>query len=256
VSAIKTVDVRGRKIGGDRPLICTPIVAKTGGDLERAAEEMLALQPDIVEWRIDYLDEVEDIPAVLRYLDALRKKLADYPIIFTCRIDKEGGAKPIPQGKRLELIRKVIATRKIDIVDFELSNGEDAVRDILGAAKASGVYAILSNHEFKSTPPATEIVARLERAQELGADIAKIAVMPTSIEDVLTLLAATDEMREKRARVPLITMSMSGKGLISRVGAGVFGSSITFGAGKSASAPGQIPVSELRTVLGILQKYM
>lgn len=256
MSKMITVNVKGRVIGGDRPLICTPIVAKSGNDIAKAADEMAALQPDIVEWRVDYLEEVEDISAVIGYLETLRKKLGDYPIIFTCRIDKEGGARSIPQEKRFELMKKVIETKQIDIIDLELCNGEAAIRDIQKTAKANGVYVILSNHEFKQTPPMKTIVERLIKAQEMGADIAKIAVMPNTIEDVLSLLAATNEMREKHARIPLITMSMSGKGLISRVGGGIFGSAITFGAGKAASAPGQIAVSELRTVLNILQKNM
>ena len=52
--------------------------------------------------------------------------------------------------------------------------------------------------------------AFLTRMQSLGADIAKIAVMPTCSADVLTLLDATCTMRDKYAHIPLITMSMSG----------------------------------------------
>lgn len=48
--------------------------------------------------------------------------------------------------------------------------------------------------------------------QELGADISKIAVMPQSTEDVLTLLSATEEMRRCYADRPVLTMSMAGTG--------------------------------------------
>lgn len=48
--------------------------------------------------------------------------------------------------------------------------------------------------------------------QELGADIPKIAVMPQSRKDVLTLLSATEEMASKYADRPIITMSMSATG--------------------------------------------
>ncbi len=253
--AVKTVDVRGRKIGGALPLICAPIVARRGGDLEAACDEMLALRPDIVEWRVDYLDEAEDVPAVLGRLAALRARLGDLPVIFTCRIDSEGGARSMPLQRRLELLKKVIATGLVDIVDFELRNGVAAIHELRGAATAAGVYLILSSHDFKSTPSADEIVALLAREEELGADIAKVAVMPTSTEDLLTLLAATSRMREREAGIPIVAVSMSGLGLVSRVAAGVFGSAITFGAGSEASAPGQIPVAELRTALDILRKH-
>ena len=73
--------------------------------------------------------------------------------------------------------------------------------------------------------------------------------LPTCRQDVLTLLSATLEMAETYADRPIITMSMSGTGVISRLTGEFFGSALTFGAAAKASAPGQIPVSELETVL-------
>ena len=55
---------------------------------------------------------------------------------------------------------------------------------------------------------------------------------------------------------PIITMSMAGTGVISRLCGEVFGSSMTFGAAKKASAPGQMGVEDLSTVLGLLHKSM
>ena len=87
--------------------------------------------------------------------------------------------------------------------------------------------------------------------EELGADISKIAVMPQSRKDVLTLLSVTEE-RSRHALRPVITMSMSETGLISRLAGEVFGSAVTFGSVTNASAPGQIPVEQLSRVLDIL----
>ena len=89
--------------------------------------------------------------------------------------------------------------------------------------------------------------------QELGADIPKIAVMPGNKKDVLTLLSATREMAEEYADRPIITMSMSGNGVISRLSGEIFGSAMTF-ALKKASAPEQMRVEDLRQVLQILHK--
>ena len=90
--------------------------------------------------------------------------------------------------------------------------------------------------------------------QDFDADLPKIAVMPTCRQDVLTLLSATLEMAETYADRPIITMSMSGTGVISRLTGEFFGSALTFGAATKASAPGQIPVSELETVLSVIHK--
>jgi 3-dehydroquinate dehydratase-1 len=61
-------------------------------------------------------------------------------------------------------------------------------------------------------------------------------------------------MKEKYADRPIITMSMSGEGVISRLAGEVFGSCLTFGAAKKASAPGQIGVNELSNVLETIHK--
>ena len=80
--------------------------------------------------------------------------------------------------------------------------------------------------------------------------------MPKSTGDVLTLLAATAEMHEKYADRPIITMSMSAKGVVSRLSCEAFGSAMTFGAAGQASAPGQIPVEQLKQALDILHGAM
>ena len=83
-------------------------------------------------------------------------------------------------------------------------------------------------------------------------DIPKIAVMPQNKADVLTLLAATEEMYRCYADRPLITMSMSATGVITRLCGEVFGSAMTFGAVGQVSAPGQIPVEKLNSALEII----
>ena len=88
--------------------------------------------------------------------------------------------------------------------------------------------------------------------QECGADLLKLAAMPKNPGDVLTLLSATWEMKEKYAGQPLITMSMGGTGLVSRLAGEVFGSALTFGSAKKASAPGQLEVIALRQILQAL----
>jgi len=90
--------------------------------------------------------------------------------------------------------------------------------------------------------------------QALGADICKIAVMPRSAADVLTLLDATRIMHEEYADRPLITMSMGGLGVVSRIAGQVFGSAATFGMVGTASAPGQVDASELRALLDVLER--
>ncbi len=124
--------------------------------------------------------------------------------------------------------------------------------ELVTYAHDNDVAIVASNHDFEATPSHNEIIARLMHMQDLGADILKIAVMPNSHRDVIELLAATEEMANEHATQPIVTMSMSGKGAISRMCGEVFGSAITFGCASKASAPGQIDVNDLRALLTIV----
>ena len=140
----------------------------------------------------------------------------------------------------------------MDLVDVEVFTGDEIVKKIIDGAHAAGVKVVASNHDFFKTPDKDDIVGRLRKMQDLGADIPKIAVMPQNKKDVLTLLAATEEMANEYADRPIITMSMAGTGVISRLAGEVFGSALTFGAAAKASAPGQMGVTDLKQILTLL----
>lgn len=250
----KVYTVKQRTIGGATPLVCVPMVGSTKEELMEEAGIVLTIQPDLVEWRADYLHGVTDESFCLECLEAIHSVIGAYPLLFTLRIDAEGGQQTIDPDKRLHLIKKVIQSQKIDLVDIEYINGPAFVQQVAQLAKQHNVLLIVSNHDFEKTPPKEEIVQRLRNAQEAGADLPKIAVMPQSEQDVLELLSATNTFRTQHAKVPAITMSMAGMGVISRLTGGIFGSAITFGVLKTASAPGQISVKSLRSVLSLLQE--
>jgi len=144
----------------------------------------------------------------------------------------------------------------IDLLDIELFMEEVTIKQVIDMAHSHRIAVILSNHDFEKTPSKEEIVFRLQKAQQLGADIPKIAVMPQSVKDVLTLLDATATMKEEAPDQPIVTMSMGGRGAVSRMAGEIFGSAITFAAAKKASAPGQIPIEELKNILTVVHKSL
>ncbi|MBT2727604.1 type I 3-dehydroquinate dehydratase [Bacillus sp. ISL-75] len=252
----KTVTVRGLVIGEGMPKICVPLVGETLVQLKEEAEFLKTIDLDVVEWRVDFFDQVEDFEQVKKALAEIRTFLPTTPLIFTFRSHKEGGNKEITTSFYFELNKTVAETGLVDIIDVELFNDENEVKTIIEKAHAKNVFVIVSNHDFHKTPTKEEIISRLRKAQEFGGDIPKIAVMPNSTADVLTLLDATNTMNEQFADRPFITMSMAGKGVISRLAGEVFGSAVTFGAAKKASAPGQVNVKELRSVLNLLHESL
>lgn len=250
------VIVRNIEIGTGIPKICAPIVGITKQEIIRGAERLKRQSVDIAEWRVDWYEETGDMGAVKETLRKLRDVLEEMPLLFTFRTLLEGGKKSIDREMYIRLNREAAQTKCADLIDVELFMGEDIVKDLIGQAHQSGVKVVASNHDFKKTPEMHEIIGRLCKMQELGADLLKIAVMPQSGKDVLTLLAATEEMRQKYAKRPIVTMSMSGMGTISRLCGEVFGSAMTFGAAGKASAPGQIGTEKLSEILYMLHKGM
>lgn len=250
----KYIQVRNIKIGDGIPKICVPIMGATKEDILRAAKGLSGHSYDLVEWRADCYDDVFKNDEVLTVLTELRKILTDCPILFTFRTAAEGGEKSITPERYKDLLMTVCNSKLADIVDVEIFLDDSVVIYIFNKAKETNVYTIASNHDFKATPDKEEIISRLHKMHDMGADILKIAVMPNCKSDVLTLLSATVEANEQMDDACLVTISMGAEGLISRICGEFSGSSITFGAVGKTSAPGQIDSNELSNILNTITK--
>jgi 3-dehydroquinate dehydratase-1 len=250
----KIFDIRGRKLGGETPLVCAPLVGKTREDVLAEAATVIAKKPDVIEWRVDHFASIGDTAAVLDAGRALRAAAGDTPIIFTRRSVKEGGAPiAIDDGGVVALYDAVGAAGIVDFLDFEMGNDAGHVRRIRDDARGHGVRTIFSYHNFKETPGQDFLVKRFLEAERLGGDVAKVAVMPRDRKDVLTLLAATAEA-DDATRIPLISMSMGPLGAVTRMVGGLFGSSLSFAVGSASSAPGQMPIADLNAVYEVIRR--
>lgn len=253
---INSIKIREVEIGAGAPKIIVPLVGTTESEIISKCEEIKDMPIHMAEWRADFYNDVFDIEKTLDTLSKVRTVLGRLPLLFTFRTKKEGGEKEINMETYTALNLAVAASGNVDFVDVEIFSGDDVVNENITNIHKNGVRVVGSNHDFFATPPKNEIISRLRKMQDMGADIPKIAVMPNSTDDVLTLLTATAEMYEKFADKPIITMSMSAKGVISRVVCEAFGSAMTFGAVGQVSAPGQIQVEQLKLVLDILHEAM
>ena len=249
---MKTVTLRGVEIGAGAPKVIVPIVADTAEGILAKAAEFASHDMHVVEWRVDFYQDVFDTAKVLDTLVKLRKALGNTPILFTFRTKKEGGEKEIGMEAYTALNKAVAESGNVDAVDVEIFSGDQVVRENIDNIHASGVVVVGSNHDFGKTPAKADLIYRLRKMQDMGADLPKIAVMPKSPADVITLLDATQEMANQYADRPIITMSMGGQGVISRLCGEVFGSAMTFGAVGQVSAPGQISVEQLNQVLAVI----
>ncbi len=248
------VKIRKIVFGEGRPKICVPITGRTREEIALRTAELKAAKPDLAEWRADWYEEVFDRKKLESMLVRLRKELGELPLLVTFRTKEEGGEQSIGAEAYAEFLRTVLASGQADLIDVELFRGEMLLRDICEEARKKGIRVIASSHDFEKTPAKEEIIERLTRMQDCGADLLKLAAMPRDAGDVLTLLSATWEMKEQYAKQPVVTMSMGAKGAVSRLAGEVFGSVMTFGSAGVASAPGQVSVPELKMALEVLRQ--
>lgn len=248
-----TVTVRGVSIGAGIPKICIPVMGHNTQEVLLSAESALACTPDVVEWRVDWLEDLS-MENLLSILNELRSRFPATPLLATFRTKKEGGERALDAPEYAALLEGLCASGNIDLVDMELFTGDSVVDGVLRCAHQNGVAVIGSSHDFQQTPDEAEMIRRLERMQTLGCDIAKLAVMPRSPRDVLALLSATEKVKSKYPELPLITMSMGQLGMVSRLCGQVFGSALTFGSAGQASAPGQVAAPQLREILMLLEQ--
>lgn len=253
----KSIELNGQPIaGGKFPLICTPLVGRTLEQLLAELAVVLPKQPDVLEWRVDFFDAIGDSAAVIAAARAIKQVAGKVPVLFTRRSTLEGGEKiAINEDQVIAMYSAVCESKSIDLIDYEMANDAANIVRVRAAAKANGIKLVLSFHNFSYTPGLETLSSKFLTADQLGADVAKVAVMPRDLDDVLTLLSAT-RAASKKLRIPLISMSMGPYGALTRMVGGVFGSALTFAVGASSSAPGQVPIEDLNTVLAILQKSM
>ena len=247
--SMNSVQVRNIKIGAGKPKICIPIVGETKEQILMAVKNAVSMPIDFIEWRADWYDEILEFDKLEVILGELREILADMPLLFTFRTQKEGGNLMVSDEAYIAMCKKVCDTGLADMIDVEMFSGKDVIEEIISYAHQKNIFVVGSNHDFGGTPGKKELVTRLQIMQHFKADIIKIAVMPQNKEDVLALLLATEEMVSKHAKVPVISMSMSKLGVLSRISGEFFGSAVTFASMGTASAPGQIPVEAMRMII-------
>ena len=279
----------GRSIPGPGGLSAVA-VSLTGPSLAQArtqARSAIDAGADVLELRVDLLEEAGALAApapldaataaaqVLECLRGLREAIdttdgadAGSPVLLTCRTAAEGGRAQLDDTAYGSLLRSVldgladwVPERRPAAIDVEVQRG--CLPQVCTQAHALSIDVVASFHDFEATPADEALEEVLARMAREGADLAKIAVWPTSADDVARLLGvcarATAGAGERSGLgVPVAAMSMGALGAVSRV-APAFGSALTFAVvpdeqGQArASAPGQLPIQDVRRCLELLR---
>lgn len=218
--------------------ICVALSGTTSAAILALAQSASALA-DVLEIRLDSMQE----PAIAPFIRAVAT-----PLLFTNRAAWEGGQFSGSEDERVSLLHEAIVAGA-SYIDIELKTAS-ALRDgLLQEAKAHGTQAIVSWHNFTTTPSAQALRAILQDQYRSGAAIGKIITMAQTFQDVMRVLDLQIEAAE--IGLPLIAFCMGQAGIISRVATLGLGGFMTYTAadGTPGTAPGQLTVSSLRAIV-------
>lgn len=249
---MRELQVRGQILGQGSPKVCVSIMAESHEGIIQKALVLKACDVDFVEWRADAFVGAKDLAAVKSVLYALRETLGQIPLIFTLRTAEEGGLVSVRAEEYNRILKAVAELGLADFIDLEMWLPADWTNQIINGARENQCFVIGSKHDFHKTGTLESLLSCLEQIEASGVDVVKLACMPQTKQDVLTLLLATQIHYEKPGTAPLITMAMGKLGQISRVLGGYSGSALTFGAEGKLSAPGQMDVATLKKALALL----
>jgi 3-dehydroquinate dehydratase type I len=218
------------------PKICVPIVA---GNNREALKKIVraAVLADVLELRLDLMASFS-IPELVR--------ASSRPVIVTYRSEREGGRGTADVETRIRYLQEAVEAGAA-FVDLEFRLLDSRRKKILENRGRSKV--ILSAHFVRGTPPFTTLKERLKKMASHGAEVVKIVTLAQTPADNLRTLSLIPEAR--KMGVELITFCMGSLGQLSRIATVLLGGYLTFAALETgeASAPGQIPVRELKQVL-------
>ncbi len=247
-TTVPSVTVRNLVLKTGDPKICVSISDRDQEEILDSARELVRKGADLAEWRADCFKGFINELLIEDTLSELREVLKDTPLIFTIRTLAEGGRADIKPFDYIKIYRSAAKTGLVDIFDIEYKIMTQLPVEVINDIKKHGKI-IVSKHDFNSTPEYDDLVDELIRLQVSGGDIAKLAVMPADEEDVKCLIDASKEIMRHHNKIPIITIPKRQLGNESRLKCSETGSCLTFASIGKASAPGQLPIEEVKSAL-------
>lgn len=260
----KTLKIKDFVFGDGTPRICVPLIGRTGEEIFSAAkvirkeiDRLEALHPDrpdlkvaVIEWRADYYSNVTLAENVYNILRHLRQLFPDRIVLFSFRSEEQGGEFRNDRAllRMEDIMRNVMSSGLVDMVDVEYTAGNYNIAKATTKAHESGIKVIISYHDFEKTPHDSEIEEKLRQMEILGGDILKIAAMPTTSFDTRRIMELNQKMVIERAK-PVVLIAMGELGTQSRIKGKETGACLTFATMGERSAPGQISVERLMSML-------
>jgi 3-dehydroquinate dehydratase-1 len=215
-------------------------------------------QPNLIEFRYDYIDNIQKITPdfTKEVLDNVDPKI---PVIFTFRNQKEGGQMKIDEGTRINIL-KILVLSQPNYLDIEMNMEKRFLAELIDLANQNDVTLIFSHHNFNETPSYKAITNRIQlfmgilidefglNSNSLEKFILKLVFKANAFEDNLISLKICKKTSKK---INVISFCMGTLGIFSRILCVLNGSFLTYGSMVEETAPGQINIKDIRDALNL-----
>lgn len=124
------------------------VLTNTGtneADILNQAEKIKKLQPEMMEWRIDYFEDVILMNRLIEVANKLEDIMKEIPILITFRSQKFGGKTELDsEDAYLNLLKITIDFGLGNAIDIEQDHVSDRVNALIQDAKNKGLGVVLS----------------------------------------------------------------------------------------------------------------
>lgn len=221
------------------PAICASVIGKNPTDLERGSNKALEKGADIIEYRMDKLEDFTDLESLLSL---------NLPSIVTNRSAKEGGHFERSEKERIQVLLDAIE-KGASCIDIEISSSKELIEEVIKTAENYETSVILSYHNFEEVPSLEDLREKVREMNDYNYDFGKIIGFSNKYEDSIRILKFLIQFLEKEKNHEMIAFAMGEKGEFTRITAPLLGSPIAYASVEEETAPGQLSVTALRNIL-------
>ena len=220
--------------------IAAVVMASRSSEMEKQARAALKLGADLVELRLDHVDDLT--PGSIKHLAHAVGQRA----IATLRSGEQGGAKRLPAERRADILGRVCRAGFL-YVDVELQTDTALIEELHREVSKHYQDLIVSYH-FQEPVEVSDAADALEACMAVG-DVGKAALPIVDIEAAMSLVEFSRNQALQSKRYVLI--GMGDQGIVTRALAEDLGQEIEYAHVGRPSAAGQFA---LETALRLKKK--
>ena len=243
---LKEVTVGELTLTTGMPKIGVVLTGETRADLLRKAGQILTSAAQIVVWRLNPYQELDNRAELVNTAAQLQQVLGSIPLVamFTMPTDQ------INATEYYQTYQTLVNNRSVAAVDIDLAMvNQTAFMTLTQQMRANNIRLIAS--QTVTTATASMLLTNYQELAATGADAIRLTVAGQDAQAVLALMAATERAHQQLA-VPVIATATGQLGRYNSVCGQLTGSAVAYGHVGRVGDPNQLAVSQVKQALQML----